>query len=282
MKKAVSFFTFDQNVDISQACAHIASAGYDGVELCLSQDGSINMQTDEHQLCQFREMLQDLKLEVCSIGAWNNWSYNLAGMNPAEAEKAGDVAKKQIELAAAFGTDTILLVPGWVKCRFSPDITPYERAYENAQYRIAKLADFARDTGVTIAIENVGGRFLYSPLEMRRFIDEIASGHVGAYFDVGNIIGLGYPDQWIEILGKRIKRLHFCDAREGVPGLSRFVDLLEGDVDYYAVMDAIRKIGYDEWLTVEFLPNYKMFPYQSIYNARLSLDRILNECRKTK
>ena len=278
MKTAVSFFTFDQDVDIAEACGHIASAGYEGVELCLSREGSINMQTNERKLRQIREIVRDLNLEVASIGAWNNWDYNLAGINPVQAERACDVVKKQIELAAALGTDTILLVPGWVKCRFSPEITPYEKAYENAQRRIAKLAAYAQKAGVTIAIENVGSRFLYSPLEMRRFIDEIGSESVGAYFDVGNIIGLGYPDQWIEILEKRIKRLHFCDAREGVPGLSRFVDLLEGDVDYFAVMDAIRKIGYDEWLTVEFLPNYKMFPYQSIYNARLSLDCILKEC----
>ncbi|MBP3652023.1 MAG: sugar phosphate isomerase/epimerase, partial [Clostridia bacterium] len=70
-------------------------------------------------------------------------------------------------------------------------------------------------------------------------------------------------------------RLHFCDCRADGVGMSMFVDLFEGDVDYKAVMESSRKVGYDKWATVEFLPNYKMFPYQSIINAKLSLDKIL-------
>ena len=97
---------------------------------------------------------------------------------------------------------------------------------------------------------------------MRRFLDEIGSPFVGAYFDVGNIVYVGYPDQWIEILGGRIKKLHFCDYRADQAGLGAFVDLLAGDVDFFAVMRAIRAVGYDDYATVEFLPNYKAFPYQ--------------------
>ena len=110
---------------------------------------------------------------------------------------------------------------------------------------------------------------------MKRCLDEIGSPWVGAYFDVGNIIYIGYPDQWIRILGDRIKKLHFCDCRFDQSGLGMFVDLFEGDVDFEAVMHAVRDIGYDDWAIVEFLPNYKRFPYQSIINAKLSLDTIM-------
>jgi len=58
-------------------------------------------------------------------------------------------------------------------------------------------------------------------------------------------------------------------------GLGMFVDLMAGDVDYAAVMQAARNIGYDKWATVEFLPNYKNFPYQSITNACQSMKTIL-------
>jgi L-ribulose-5-phosphate 3-epimerase len=139
------------------------------------------------------------------------------------------------------------------------------------------LAPYAQAAGVSIGVENVWNKFLLSPLEMKRFLDEINSPFVGAYFDVGNIIYIGYPDQWIRILGqKHIKRIHFSDARSEQAGLGMFVDLLAGDVDFAAVMTALRDIGYDGWITVEFLPNYKCFPYQAITNARLSLDTILD------
>jgi len=129
---------------------------------------------------------------------------------------------------------------------------------------------------VNIGIENVWNKFLLSPLEMRRFIDEIGNDYVGAYFDVGNIIYIGYPEQWIRILGNRIKKLHFCDCRFDQAGLGMFVDLFEGDVDFHEVMAACKEIGYDDWAVIEFLPNYKRFPYQSIINGRLSLQRILD------
>ena len=275
MKTAVSFYTFDQNVNLREACEQAKKAGYDGVELCISETGELNMKTTERELQQIRRMANDMGLEICSVGAWNMWEHNLAGNDEKEAAYASDIARKQVEAAHAFGADAVLIVPGWVGTPFAPGIVRYDEAYDNAQKRLAALAPFAEGAGVSLAVENVWNKFLLSPIELRRFLDEINSDFVGAYFDVGNIIYIGYPDQWIEILGERIKRLHFCDARFEQAGLGMFVDLFEGDVDFEAVMRAVKKVGYDKWATVEFLPNYKRFPYQSIINARLSLQRIL-------
>jgi len=275
MKTAVSFYSFDQNVDIREACEHAKKAGYQGVELTVSEGGQLNMKTSEKEMLEIRKMINDMGLEVASVGAWNLWEHNLAGYDEADASYACDIVKKQIDAAQACGTDAILVVPGWVGTNFAPGIVRYDHAYENAQKRIASLADYAKAAGVAIGVENVWNKFLLSPVELKRFLDEIDSPFVGAYFDVGNIIYIGYPDQWIEILGDHIKRLHFCDARAEQAGLGMFVDLMAGDVDYAAVMQAARNIGYDKWATVEFLPNYKKFPYQSITNACQSMQTIL-------
>ncbi len=107
---------------------------------------------------------------------------------------------------------------------------------------------------VVIAIENVWNKFLLSPLEMRDFIDSFKSNAVGAYFDVGNVLLIGYPEQWIRILGHRIKRVHVKDFKRSVGTVEGFVDLLEGDVDFTAVKEALADIGYDGYLTAELLP----------------------------
>ncbi|MEI6101338.1 MAG: sugar phosphate isomerase/epimerase family protein [Eubacteriales bacterium] len=275
MKTAVSFFTFDEKVNIREAMEQSKKAGYDGVELILSETGSLNMKTTEKEILAMRTMADDQGLSVCSVGAWNLWVYNLVSDDQKTADYAKDIITKQLDIAAALGADTILVIPGWVGTPFAPGIISYDVAYERAQEAIGKLADHAKSVGVCIGVENVWNKFLLSPLEMRRFVDEISSEYVGVYFDVGNIIYIGYPDQWMRILGKRIKKLHFCDCRFDSSGLNMFVDLFEGDVDFEAVMHAARDIGYDDWATVEFLPNYRRFPYQSIINARLSLDTIL-------
>ena len=83
-------------------------------------------------------------------------------------------------------------------------------------------------------------------------MDEIGSDNVGVYFDVGNVILTGYPEQWIHILGQRIKRIHFKDFKRDVGNLSGFCDLLDGDVNFPAVMAALREIGYTGPVTSEF------------------------------
>lgn len=277
MKKGVSFFSFDMNADLIEVSRRAKEAGYEGVELVLSESGSLNMKTSDKELQTLRAQIEEMGLSVCSVGAWNLWEYNLAGNDQKAASHAQDIVKKQIDCAQALGADAILVVPGWVGTNFAPGIVSYDQAYQNAQARLAGLAPYAQAAGVAIGVENVWNKFLLSPLELKRFLDEIDSPFVGAYFDVGNIIYIGYPDQWIRILGKKhIKRIHFSDARGEQAGLGMFVDLLAGDVDFAAVMESLREIGYDNWITVEFLPNYKRFPYQAITNARLSLDTILD------
>jgi hexulose-6-phosphate isomerase len=110
---------------------------------------------------------------------------------------------------------------------------------------------------------------------MRRFLDEIDSPCVQAFLDVGNMLLFGYPQHWIKILGKRIKKVHFKDFKRGTAQLSGFVDLLAGDVEWDKVVVAFNDIGYDGWANAEMCPTYKLFSDQMIYNTSASMDRIL-------
>ncbi|GHU66003.1 hypothetical protein AGMMS49983_14770 [Clostridia bacterium] len=276
MKTAVSMYTFDQGVDYGEAIDQIAKAGYDGVEFVVSEGGQLNMKSSDKDILALKNRANDAGLKMCSVGAWNLWEYNLVAEDLKEYQHAMDIVKKQIDVAEACGGDTVLVVPGWVGTPFAPGIVPYELAYERAQERLRILGQYAAAAKVFIGVENVWNKFLLSPVEVKMFLDEINAEYVGFYFDVGNIIYIGYPDQWMRILRDRIKKLHFCDCRADQNGLGMFVDLLEGDVDFEAVMHTAREIGYDDWAVVEFLPNYKKFPYQSVINAKLSLDTILN------
>jgi len=109
---------------------------------------------------------------------------------------------------------------------------------------------------------------------VRRLFEEVGSPRVGMYFDVGNILYAGYPEQWIEILGEHIRCVHLSDYRIGGAGLGAFVDLFAGDVDFPAVAKALAGVHYSGWLVLEMLPNYKQFPETSIYSNKFAVDRI--------
>jgi len=105
-----------------------------------------------------------------------------------------------------------------------------------------QVAPAAKKAKVAVGVENVWNKFLLSPLEAKRFIEEVGSEYIGVYFDVGNFVPWAFPEQWIEMLGAGIKKVHFKDfKRRG----HEFVPLLEGDVDWPAVMAVLRGIGYD-------------------------------------
>lgn len=276
MKQGYSFFSFAPDVDVANAARCIKAAGYDGFEPVMSETGYLRPEMSDKDIKQIRTIAEDTGLEIPSVGVWSLWDNNLVSNRLEIREKARKIVVRQLEAAAILGADTILVVPGYVGTDFTaePERIRYDAAYDRIREQLFRLAVDAETAGVSIGIENVWNKFLLSPLEVRSLIDEIGSQYVGVYFDVGNIIYIGYPEQWIEILGRRIKKIHFSDYREGAAGLSGFVDLLAGDVDFQAVMQALDAIGYDDYLTLEMLPNYRQFPFVSPAADKPAMDLI--------
>ncbi|MCS7066570.1 MAG: sugar phosphate isomerase/epimerase, partial [Fimbriimonadales bacterium] len=140
----------------------------------------------------------------------------------------------------------------------TPDV-PYDVAYARAQDALKRLAPEAEQRRVYIAVENVWNRFLLSPLEMARFIDEIGSEWVSVYFDAGNVLAFGYPQHWIRILGKRIKRVHVKDFRTDIGNIQGFCNPLQGDLPWMEVRAALESVGYEGYITAE-VSGYRAFP----------------------
>ncbi|MEK3884053.1 sugar phosphate isomerase/epimerase family protein [Paenibacillus sp. PL2-23] len=277
MKKGINIWSFKEGSSI-QACIELASkAGFDGIELSLNESGELGLDATDREVLAIKRQLDDAGLDIAGLATGLYWSYSMTSADASIRQKAMDVCKKQLELASAFGVDAILVIPGAVGVDFIPgsEVVPYDAAYERASEAIAKLVPFAAEAEVSIAIENVWNKFLLSPLELRGFVDAHNSEYVGSYFDVGNVVHSGYPEQWIRILGHRIKKVHFKDYRRQAGGLHGFVDLLAGDVDYPAVMTALREIGYNGYVTAEMIPAYTHHTEQIIYNTSAAMDAIL-------
>lgn len=81
---------------------------------------------------------------------------------------------------------------------------------------------------------------------------EFESPFVRAYFDVGNVVFYGYPQDWIRTLGARIARVHLKDFQLDRPnGRFAWKNLGEGDVDWPAVSAALADVGYRGYVTTE-------------------------------
>lgn len=282
MKKGINFWSFKDGISLRDAALLAKDAGFDGIEYCMAETGELGLDATDADIFTVKQMTEDVGLEISSLASWVPWEHSLTSDFPKHREIARDVIKRLLNAGDILGVDTVLVVPGYVGVDFvqGSEVCRYDEVYDRAQEAIGLLEPIARSHDVIMGIENVWNKFLLSPLEFRSFIDSFNSPYVGAYFDVGNVVLTGYPEQWIRILGNRIKKVHFKDYRRDPGGFGAFVDLLAGDVDYPSVMQAFKEIGYDGYCNAEMMPPYKYFPEQIIYNTSATMDRIFSFIEK--
>ncbi len=184
-------------------------------------------------------------IRIHSVMNSEHWRSPLSSADPAVVEKSMEGMRTSLHNAKLWGADTVLLVPAVV----TPE-TSYAQAWERSQRQIRKLIPVAEELKIIIGIEEVWNKFLLSPLEFARYIDEFQSPWIRAYFDVGNVAISGYPHDWIRTLGKRIVKLHIKDF-SFKKRVAEFTPLLEGEIDFKAVHAALADIGYQGTATVE-------------------------------
>jgi len=277
MKKGISIWSFPQGT-LAESFALAADAGFEGVEVALDEAaGEITLASTEKELREVKKQATESGIALYSVASGLYWNYFLNDTDEAIRSKAQDIVKKQLETAAILGCDSILVIPGCVNAEFAAPgkVMDYETCYNRSLESIRKVKQYAEEYKVNIGLENVWNKFLLSPMEMRDFIDKIGSDYVGSYLDIGNTLANGFPEHWIRTLGDRIKKVHFKDYRTEAGGLHGFVDLLAGDVNYPAVMEELKRAGYDGWVTAEMIPNYKYYTETIIYNTSNAMDRIL-------
>ena len=258
---------------IAKAKAH----GFEALELCPSADGAFGLDVTEARCREIVKLAEDAGIRLESVASGTYWGRSLGDPDASIREGATDDLRRLVRITGWLGARTLLVIPGAVDVFFDParPVHPYDEVLKNAADGLHNLAPEAESAEVRMGIENVWNRFLLSPTEMAGFIDGIGSPAVGAYLDVANVLPFGYPEQWLRILGPRVVGVHFKDFRRAVGTAEGFVDLLEGDVDWPAVVAALGEIGYDGPVVAEMIPLYRHFPEVRVANASRAMDAIL-------
>jgi L-ribulose-5-phosphate 3-epimerase len=260
MKISASYWMFENGLQglkpVVEAMSEAKLLGYDAIELCIASSGVLTDKTTEAECLQIATEAQRIGIEIASVASGESWGSSPTANDPAVRQRIIDFTVRGLQITRWLGADAYLFVPGAVSVFFEPnaEVIPYDICYQRAQEAVHQLLPVAERCRVKLGIENVWNMFLLSPLEMRDFIDSFRSPWVGAYLDVGNVIQFGYPEQWIRILGRRIARVHIKDFKRSVGTADGFVDLLEGDVNFPAVREALREIGYSGYVTAEMMP----------------------------
>lgn len=228
----------------AETFANIREAGYTAYELALRDTGWFSLACSDHELGTVAAQAKDAGIELVSVcPAIRSRPKDLMTADDGVRKAGIDTVQECMRIASVTDVDTMLLVLGGL----TPELY-YDRAYVNALDAMRKLGPMAEDMGVKLAIEYVWNKFLLSPMEFNAFCNDVDSPNVGFYFDPGNMAIFGFPEHWVRICSKHVMAVHMKDfKRQGY----QWTPLLEGDVDFPAVMKELRAAGFDGALVSE-------------------------------
>ncbi|NQT17343.1 MAG: sugar phosphate isomerase/epimerase [Planctomycetes bacterium] len=228
IKKALGYPMIQEDLSVEDKLRLVKDVGFEGVE---TPTKLLGRKTPEPEvLARASE-----KTGVAVHGVVNSSNSDLKGA---------------VDEALIYGATSVLHV-----VRADPQGS-FMKNYRQTQEALRQAGEYAEKKGVYILIENVWATFLTEPLTMARYVDEIDRPYVQAYFDVGNVVRWGWPQHWIEVLGKRIGKIHIKEynlkvaMREGM-GKGFAFPLGEGSIDWPRVREELTKIDYRGWATAE-------------------------------
>jgi hexulose-6-phosphate isomerase len=277
MKKSIMRGTLPLRQSVVKILEPIKKAGFDGIQLGVLQPGlgELSLRTKDADIKALARAIRDAGLEPHSIYLGVRFFYEEA----AQRKQALEDGKHVIEIAALLGARTWLIHPGQLTAEI-----PYDDCWKYTLDGLNSLKAQAEATHLRIGLENVWNKFLMSPLEFRRLIEEVNSPSVGIFFDVGNVPVFGYPEQWLRILGaKHLVGLHIKDFRRGPNDhfgtYEGFVPLFHGSVNWPRVMAQIAELGFDDYLISESALGRQPLP-QALKEIAGQLDVLIGMAKK--
>ena len=269
---------------LTEALALASQLRFDGVQI-YATTGEFSPQTlTPERKEEIKTQLADCGLEISALcGDMGGYGYQIEADNPERIEKT----KAIIDLAVEFGTNVITTHIG---------VIPSDRKHPRYQTMLKALnacGSYAKEKGVTLAIET--GPETAATLKM--FLEDTIGG-VGINLDPANFVMVTGQDpvEAVELLGSYIVHTHIKDgimlkktdpqiiydhfAEGGIEALNvadYFIEtpLGEGKVDFPRYIAALRKAGFDGYLTIERETGED--PVADIVTAQKMVERILSE-----
>ncbi|MFQ6097004.1 MAG: sugar phosphate isomerase/epimerase family protein, partial [Armatimonadota bacterium] len=185
---------------------------------------------------------------------------NLIGEGDADRRNALDVVKRGMDIAAGLDCPNVLLAGSKPAEGMSN-----EEGRKVLAEALARAAELAEGTGVTVTIEDYGvyPEFTCSAAHVREVLDLSGRDDLKVTFDNGNFLFADErPADCLSVLGDRTVHVHIKDFVRGDPaepgGLRspsgiKYVgcDIGEGEAQVAECLAGLKADGYDGWLSLE-------------------------------
>ena len=244
---------------IEDTIERVASLGYTGIELLADAPHAWPANLLEVQKQSIRDALAKHKLTISNINAFMMnavadprqpyWYTSYIEPDPHYRAIRREHTKRALQLAHELGAPHITIEPGGPLASGQS----WKDGAEVFYNELMPCVEVAEKLKVPILIEPEPELLIERFQQYLDFVGRIDSSMVGLNFDVGHAYCVGEdPQDWVAKMAGHTRHYHLEDIAASrvhqhlVPG--------HGAIDFEATLTAIKKTGYDGWLTVELYP----------------------------
>jgi len=228
------------NESLEDSLKRLKKYGYQGVELA-GEPYSIDVE-------ETKELLKKYELVCSTICGIYTPERDLSSSNNEIRKNAVEYVKKSVDLAKTLNASTVIVVPTRVG-KLGPETT-LEEEWNNAVLSVKEAGLYAKEQGVTLAIEalNRYETYLVNNLTLAlRFVEEINVEGVGIMADLFHMsIEERSMTESIKKISRYLAHIHIADNTREAAGL--------GQTDFRPVISVLKELGYKGYITMEFLP----------------------------
>lgn len=227
---------------VDESLAAVAAAGYDGVELAVRNAADVDG-------AQLRTRVAELGLEVPAIGTGQMWGEERLSLTAAEAAvraQTHERLKRHVALAAEL--DSVVII-GLVRGVF-PSEELREASHAWLVEGLMAVGEHAARQGVRIALEAINRyetAYVNTVAQGLDLLERVRSDAIGLLLDTFHM-NIEEPSitESIRSCGDRIYHFHVADSNRWYPGA--------GHIDFGAILQTLADIGYNGYVSGEFLP----------------------------
>jgi sugar phosphate isomerase/epimerase len=228
--------------DLETNLAQIAAFGYDGVELAIRDPQLID-------LGLLDGLVRNLGLSVPAIGtgqAWGEEGLSFTDPDPKVRQAAIERIKSHIPIASHFGA---IIIVGLVRGIVKPGVN-HQQAMDWLVKALRDCSDAAKPHGVRLALEPINRyetTLINNAAEGLDLIERVGADNFGLLLDTFHMnIEEADIEASIRACAERIFHFHVADSNRWYPGA--------GHLDFKSILETLFDIGYQGWVSGEFLP----------------------------
>ena len=274
MKKAITIWALSEgvsgNIPIQYASEFVKTLGFDALEVSYCKNGEISQNTSISMYIELNKKIKEQSLVISSISTLLLNDMSIISDIKEERNEAMNICKNMIEAANLLDVPTVSISPGKVQVNDN-----YINYYNKSLEQVGVLLDYAKKNNVILCIENVWQGLLLSPMEMNNYVNYLDNCNLGVCIDIGNALLNGFPQHWLKTMGNKVKKIHITDLKIRRNLIYEFKNPGQGDVKWREIMQIIKEIGFDQYLTVEAYTKTNVSDEERIRTLSECLDTII-------